>query len=130
MIFKKKMSWSFFFLICLEPPYFLVEPHSTHVVKRGFAILPCLAASPGGEVTHLQWFHDHTPLAGQGVKHLVLKNGSLMLSNLYPAQAGNYSCQASNKYGRSLTSATLTVSSKLVFVFHFLVDCLFFSPRV
>ena len=89
-----------------------MEPYDRHAVKRGFVVLPCQAASPGGEETNLRWFHGHTPLAGHGEKHLILKNGSLLLSNVYPAQAGNYSCQASNKYGRSLVSAQVTVSSE------------------
>jgi len=89
-----------------------VAPGNVHVVKTGFLVLPCLATSPGGVETRTQWLYDHVPLAVQGEKHLVLKNRSLLLSNVYPAQAGNYSCQASNQYGVSVVSARVTVSSK------------------
>lgn len=104
----------FFFFFFPEPPYFLLEPHSTHVVKRRFTILPCHAASLGGEETHIQWFHGNTPLEAMGTRHLVLQNGSLLLANVYPSQAGKYSCQASNEYGLSRVTTMVTVSSKFI----------------
>ena len=105
-------SCTIFFHVAVEPPCFLVAPKDVHVVKTGFLMLPCLATSPGGVETRTQWFYDHTPLATLGEKHAVLKNGSLLLSNIYPAQAGNYSCRASNQYGVSIVTAHIMVSSE------------------
>ena len=98
-----------------EPPYFLVVPENSNIVKRGFIILGCQATSPGGEETRLQWYREGTLLPVRGEKHLKLRNGSLLLSNVYPAQAGNYCCQASNRHGRSLACAKVTVFSKYIF---------------
>ena len=95
----------------VEPPLFTVEPEDVHVVKRGVVVLPCAATSLGGEHTHIHWFQDTTNISR--TRHGVLQDNSLLLTNARVVDSGEYSCVASNQYGRSVSMATLTVSSEL-----------------
>ena len=49
-----------------------------------------------------------------GPRHAVLQDNSLVLSNVRLQDAGEYSCVASNSYGRSLSTAMVTVSSESI----------------
>ena len=95
----------------VEPPLFTVEPEDVHVVKRGVVVLPCAATSLGGEHTHIHWLQDTTNISR--TRHGVLQDNSLLLTNARVVDSGEYSCVASNQYGRSVSMATLTVSSEL-----------------
>ncbi len=83
-----------------------------HVVKRGFVVLPCAAASPGGEHTHLHWLHDNRNVSRMGSRHLVLQDSGLLLTNMRVLDGGSYSCVASNQHGQSVATAQLTFSSE------------------
>ena len=98
--------------VCTEPPYFTVRPEDVHVVKKGFVLLACSAVSSTGEPTHVQWTQAHVNMSRTGPRHLVLQDNSLLLSNVRVQEAGEYSCVASNSYGQSVVSATVTVSSE------------------
>ena len=98
--------------VCTEPPYFTVRPEDVHVVKKGFVLLACSAVSSTGEPTHVQWTQGHVNMSRTGPRHLVLQDNSLLLSNVRVQEAGEYSCVASNSYGQSVVSATVTVSSE------------------
>lgn len=97
----------------VEPPLFTVEPEDVHVVKKGFVVLPCAASSPGGEHTHIHWLQDTTNISRTGPRQGVLQDNSLLLTNMRVVDGGEYSCVASNQYGQSSSTATLTVSSEL-----------------
>ncbi len=88
-----------------------------HVVKKGWVLLPCKAASPGGEETSLRWiYQDKETVTGSGPRHLVLQDNSLLLMNIRPLEGGDYSCVASNQYGDSWTTAEVFVSSEWVWL--------------
>ena len=99
-------------LFSAEPPFFTQEPEDIIVVKKDYLILHCKAASPGGETTAIRWFHEDKDITnGQG-RRLVLQDYSLLIINIQPREAGNYTCIASNQYGESRSSAVVTVSSE------------------
>ena len=86
------------------------------MVRRGLLLLLCRGTSLGKEDTHLEWLHKETTLAEGGARHLILQDGSLLLSNIRFSQAGNYSCKVSNKFGHSISTAQVSVSRENVIV--------------
>ena len=95
-----------------EPPFFTLEPGDVHLVKKGFVMLPCRTASPGGEVTHIHWLYGGRNVSQTGPRHLILPDNSLLLTNVRMGEAGQYSCVATNQYGESHSNAQVTISSK------------------
>ena len=95
-----------------EPPSFSVEPEDVHVVKKGFAVLPCSAHSSTGEPTHVHWTWAGSNISRTGQRHAILQDNSLVLTNVRLQDAGEYSCVASNSYGWSVSTAMVTVSSE------------------
>ena len=87
-----------------------------HVVKKGLVLLPCRAASPGGEDTRTRWIYQDKDVTGRGPRHLVLQDDSLLLMNIRPLEAGQYTCVASNQYGESRATAQVLVSSEWVWL--------------
>lgn len=84
------------------------------MVRRGFLLLPCKGSSFGKEDTYLHWIHKERTLAEKGTKHLILQDGSLLLTNIRVSQAGNYSCKAINRFGHSISTAQVCVSREYV----------------
>ena len=98
-----------------EPPYFTVEPEDVHVVKKGFVLLACSADSSTGEHIHIHWQQADSNVSRTGPRHLVLQDNTLVLTNVRLQEAGQYSCVATNSYGRSISTAMVTVSSESTF---------------
>ncbi|HZR15734.1 MAG TPA: hypothetical protein VFE51_00280 [Verrucomicrobiae bacterium] len=82
------------------PPEIVTEPISPTATVSGNASFG--AAAVGAGPLSYQWFFDMSPLSGE-------TNTTLLLTNVQPAQAGQYALLVSNAFG-SVTSAVAVLS--------------------
>lgn len=101
------------------PPTF-VETLQPQTVQDGSqVILTCkINAYPKPKIT---WYKDEIQIEPSNDFHITFEIESgrctLIITEVYPEDAGDYSCHAVNIYGESVTTTTITVKSKYFSVF-------------
>ncbi|CAL8274293.1 unnamed protein product [Merluccius merluccius] len=66
-------------------------PNNIHVSQGDRALLPCVVS---GDNVNVGWSRNGVPVRPDGLKVLVLADGSLVLNDAQPADEGTYTCNA------------------------------------
>jgi len=70
----------------------------------------------GTPLPDISWFQDRKQLADDSVMGDMAGKSSVRIGRLRPEHSGEYVCRAANVAGESLTSASIRVVRKLLFV--------------
>lgn len=113
-----------------------VKPLSPVVVMDGEKVTFTCKVT-GKPVPKVQWFHDQQPI--HEAKDVTIYQDSegvcmLAISEVFPENGGEYTCQAVNKLGQAICKTSLIVEGstylKVRPVITYAYNCLFFSLRI
>ncbi|KAK0090259.1 hypothetical protein PV325_001954 [Microctonus aethiopoides] len=97
-----------------NPPRFTVELRDIEVEEAASSHFDCRVEPTDDPTMRIDWFHNGRPFATGSRVHQINDFGfiSLDLSYTYARDSGEYVCRATNKWGSTTTTATITCKSK------------------
>ncbi|CDW54857.1 I-set domain containing protein [Trichuris trichiura] len=98
-----------------EAPSFALPLSSLSVAEGSFVRLKCIVQGKPEPTVH--WYIDGDRISSSKDFKIIYEDGVAMLEikEVYPEDEGEYSCEATNYFGTSSTSAYLAIARKLLF---------------
>lgn len=97
----------------LNSPSFVKRLASVRVMDGDSVNLTCVVQ--GKPIPKVEWFHDSKPI-NEGKQITILQDSegvcNLAINEVFPEDAGEYTCQAINPVGEAICTATLIVEGK------------------
>lgn len=102
----------------LNSPSFVKRLSPVRVMDGESVILTCTVQ--GKPTPKVEWFHDNKPIK-EGKQITILQDSegvcNLAISEVFPEDAGEYTCQAMNPVGEAICTTSLTVEGNLQYDF-------------
>lgn len=102
----------------LSSPSFVKRLSPVRVMDGESVNLTCVLQ--GKPTPKVEWYHDNKPIK-EGKQITILQDTggvcNLAISEVFPEDAGEYTCQAINPVGEAICTASLVVEGKINFLF-------------
>ena len=109
----------FFFLFCLDKPYFSSSPQSVEVFEGSKIILPCKVMSEPSSTISWKKYEDAVELDDERIFQTF--EGTLVIMDVSLSDEGVYSCTGENELGSISKEIQVLVKQGTFIIFYFLM---------